>query len=442
MINFYSKLKNLFLLNLIIPLADLIRKTYIKTYFSEISIMQNWSESKIEDWQNKKIKELVNHFYENTLYYKRILDDLKIDPNSIDTKEALKKIPPITKEIIRNNYSDLIPKNINKIPHRKASTGGTSGTPLKYLLDHKSWSYTKAIKIYSWQTSGYLYGQKYASIGSTSLFKHKPSILHKLYFYLKSSINISAINMSDSKIEEILVILQKHKIKYLYGYASALYLIAKYINQKNIKLSTICGCFPTSEILTKEYRNELEKAFKNVMDGYGARDGGINAYEINKNQYNVGYNSIAEVVNCYEHNTGTLLVTDLFNYAFPFIRYEIGDDVTLLEKGSSNLYNGQIFKNIKGRSSDIIKLENGNILTGPAFTVLFGKLNISAFNISKIDTLKILVEYVPTPEFTNTEEALLKETIKRHVGTDCEITFCKMLKFKDNKNGKRRYFFS
>jgi phenylacetate-CoA ligase len=439
---YYNKLKNTFLLKIIIPITDIIRKTYVHTYLSEISCMQKWSATEIENWQNNKIQALINHFYENTIYYKRLLDDLKIDPKSINSKDALKRIPPITKEIIRKHYSELIPKNIAQIPHQKASTGGTSGDPLKYLLSNKAWSYTTAVKIYSWQTSNYIYGDTFASIGSTSLFSHKPSILHRLYFLIKSSIPISAINMSDAKIEEILLILEKHKVKYLYGYASALYLVAKYMNQKNINIPTIKGCFPTSEILTLEYRIEMEKAFKNVMDGYGARDGGINAYEINKGQYNVGYNSIAEVVNCYEKNTGTLLVTDLFNDAFPFIRYEIGDDVTLLEKDLSNLYNGQVIKNIKGRSSDVMQLENGNVLTGPAFTVLFGKLNVSAFSITKIDTLKLLVEYEPTAAYNSTEEELLKDSLKRQAGADCEIIFKKVPKFEPNKNGKRRYFFT
>ncbi|MDF1551205.1 MAG: hypothetical protein P1P88_25515, partial [Bacteroidales bacterium] len=206
---------------------------------------------------------------------------------------------------------------------------------------------------------------------------------------------------------------------------------------------SIKGCFPTSEILTNAYRQEIVKAFNCfVMDTYGARDGGITAYEINKGYYNVGHNSYAELTNCYKKDTGTLLVTDLLNYAFPFIRYEIGDEVTMPTNQTNFNYNGQVFTEIFGRVSDVIRLDNGRVLTGPGFTILFKDLNVIGYRLTKINGLKIKLDIQPKENYSYAEEELIRSTCKKHAGDDCDIEINYVKNFQTNQNGKRDYFIS
>ncbi|GAB2771870.1 phenylacetate--CoA ligase family protein [Rhabdobacter roseus] len=431
------RVKRFLLLEVGLPLADFRFGTQAHTTYHQIREMNEWSKEQIKAWQDQKVRELVEHYYTNTVYYRNLLDSMGLTPADIQTREDLVKIPPITKEIIKENYNGLIPANIQKIPHKQATTGGSSGKTLKYLLDLRSWSYTTAIKIYSWETCGYKYGDTFASVGSSSLFPQKISLKYRLYHFFKNSVRINALNLSDERIANDLVLLKKKKVKYLYGYAGGLYLIARYMNQRGIKIESIKGCFPTAEMLTEEYRHEMERAFGYVMDCYGARDSGITAYEITPGRYHVGYNSVAEVVNCYAENTGTLLVTDLLSYSFPFIRYDLGDDATLEDDA---VYNGQLITKIWGRSPDIIRLDNGHVLTGPGFQLMFGRLHVSAYRISKVNGLKLQVEYQPGEDFTEKEKKLLMDTLKNHAGQDCEIIIKKVDEFTPNKNGKRNYF--
>lgn len=436
------KIKQFFLLDIGLPLADLRFNTKAYQTFRQITEMNKWPKDQITTWQDKKLRDLILHFYTNTVYYRRLFDELNIKPSDIKTKADLVKIPPINKDIIRKHYEELIPINIKDIPHKKATTGGSTGKPLKYLLDLKSWSFTTAIKLYSWQTSGYRYGDAYATVGSASLFPSKPSLNHRLYHKFKRSLLIGAMNLSDEKIEYHLQTIQKRKIRYLYGYAAGLFLIARYMNKNGIQIDSIRGCFPTSEMLTKEYRLEMEKAFGFVMDCYGARDGAITAYEITPGYYHVGYNSIAEITNKYDTDTGTLLVTDLLSYSFPFIRYELGDEVTMPDTIPDYSYNGQVITKVIGRTPDIIRLANGHVLTGVGFQVMFGRMNVSAYRISKINDLSLLIEFEPNEKFTQAEEELIRGIFKNHAGDDCEIVMKKVEKFTPNQNGKRHYFMS
>ncbi len=435
------RIKNFLLLYLIIPILDKILGTSIFFYFKQIKKMNNWPIEKVRDWQNQKVQELIKHFYYNSDYYHELFNRLSISHSDIKTVNDLKKIPPINKQTLINNYDKIIPRNINKIKHKKAKTGGSTGKTLSFLLDNKSWSYTTAAKIFAWQTTNYLYGDRYAALGSSSLFPtKKKSLKHVLYFALRNGIPLNGMNLSDVKISEYVNILKKKKVKYLYGYAASLFLIAKYVNNHNIKLH-IKGCFPTSEILLDSYRLEMEKAFGCfVMDGYGARDGGINAFEICSGYYNIGYNSFAELGDEYSENKGTLLCTDLLNYSFPFIRYEIGDEVSMPGDDFKSNYNGQIFTKIFGRESNIIHLKNGKILTGVGFAILLKHFNINAFRIKQINDLKIVIEIEKNICYTSKDENDILNSFKKHTGDDCCIEIIYVNKFKIEPNGKRLYF--
>lgn len=432
-----KQFKQYILLEIVLPLGDLLMKTKVHYYYHLIKKMNYWNSEEIEDWQAQKLQKIINHFYSNTIYYKNQIDRLGLSPNDFKTMEDLKKLPKLKKQYIYENFDDFIPRNLSSIPYKKASTGGSVST-LKYLLGLDSWSFLTAMKIHSWQSCGYFYGEPYINLGGSSLFSSKnQSAKHSIYYYFQSSIRLGAMNMSSEKIEKYVKIIEKKKIKYIYGYASAIYLLALHVNNAKHKIKTVEYCISTSEVLLPHYKLEIEKAFGNVMDVYGARDGGVYAYAIKNNKYKVSYNAYFETVDEYEEDTGTLLITDLLNYAFPFIRYEIGDEVTL-QKEQDKEYNGQILRTVLGRTPDIIKLENNRVLTGAAFQSMFGSFNVSAYKIVKTGRLKLTLQLQKKKEYTLNEEKQIVNTILNHAGEDCHIRV-EYIVFDEAENSKKRF---
>ena len=278
---------------MILPLGDVVMGTNLKAYYQLIIKMQTWSKDEIFNWQNTRLHDLISHAYSNTDYYHNIFNKNGINPHDIKTIEDLEIIPDLTKKDIINNFEKLIPKNIQRIRHIVSSTGGSTGDPMKFLLDKDSWSFSNANNIINWERTSYNYGDKFIALGSTSInVDGKLSLKHRLYYKLKNKIALSGINMSDEVCKEYLTFIINHKIKYVYGYASAIYLLARYAKANNIYPS-IDACFPTSEILTPVYRETIERAFScKIVNCYGAHDGGITAFEHQKDFFEVGYNSI------------------------------------------------------------------------------------------------------------------------------------------------------
>ena len=101
--------------SLLLPLADRLMNTNIIRYYREIEQMISWNREEIEKWRSLKLQNLIQHAYNNTIYYKDLFDSNKINPNEIKSIEDLSQVPPLTKELAKENYKNLIPTNISSI---------------------------------------------------------------------------------------------------------------------------------------------------------------------------------------------------------------------------------------------------------------------------------------------------------------------------------------
>lgn len=441
MIRFFNKTREFLIFHFVFPLSGKIyhiRPTY---WYNKIVQLNKLSSNEIVKWQNVNLQRFVLHAYNNTQYYKTLFDKNNLKPEDIKTKEDLYKIPITTKNDIRRNFSEFIPKNITNFHYRKAKTGGTTGEPMRYLMDEDTWGYTTAAKMYYWKKNkSYFLGTHFLAFGSSSLFPEKISFARKLYDILRGEFPYNGININDKTSQSCIELIQKKNIRFIYGYASTLFLFAKYVKEHSINMHFIKGVFTTSEMLTDSYRQLIQEVFDcRVMDCYGARDAGMSAYETDYHQYHVGYNCITQFINQAESKTGPIVSTNFLNYSFPLIRYDFGDEVEM--EYDSSKYNGQIITKVIGRSSEVLVLGNGNKLTGPGLSICFLNFDVKAFEVKQISPLEIELSLEVNNELYNKEQELeIRKTIQRYIGDDCTLDVKYVTNFIPNKNGKRSYF--
>ena len=434
-----SRLKEFLILNIAFPLADKFMGTCAMKWYRQICKMNSWSKEQISQWQNEQLQQFVKHAYEHTVYYKRIFDELGLKPEDIKNANDLKKLPIINKDIVRKHFEEIVPDDIDKFKYRKSRTGGTTGEPMYYYCDENTWGYVTANKIISWKTTGYRYGDAFVALGSSSLFPEKRNRIRELYDRLRNEHGLNGMNLSDEVCAEYVDFIKKKRIKFIYGYAASIYLLTKYVASHNIDLTFVECVFPTSEKLTDAYRKLIESTFNcRVMDCYGAKDAGITAFESEKGCYHVGYNVVAETVDNVGDGVGTLLTTNFLNYSFPMIRYEFGDEATISE---SPQYNGQIITEIVGRSSDVMRLENGRNVTGPGFTILMQPYNVVAYDIRKTAPMRVELRIQPEEgKFSKDQENQIVTKFHQYIGEDCVLDVIYVDHFEPLANGKRRYF--
>ena len=82
--------------SVLFPALELHKGTNIQQRLAVLRKTQWWSKAQIEELQNKQLKALVRHAYDNVPYYHRIFSQNGITPSDIKTKKDLKKIPVLT----------------------------------------------------------------------------------------------------------------------------------------------------------------------------------------------------------------------------------------------------------------------------------------------------------------------------------------------------------
>ena len=436
-------------LRIIYPLAEKIKGTNSMEWYHRIQEMNTWSREEIRAWQNEQLHRIVNQAYNHTVYWKRVFDERELTPSDIRTVEDVKKLPILTKKEIFAHYQEMVPDNVNQFPHRTERTGGTTGDPMQYLVDENIWGYVSADKIVAWRTTGYRFGAPFMALGSASLFKKNAPLARRILDWIRNERAYNSMNMDGELCRKYIEVLEKQKIHYIYGYASSIYLLAKYALDNKIDMSHMRGAFTTSENLTDVYRETIEKAFGcRVMDCYGARDAGITAYEVTPGNYHLGYSAYVEIVDEIAPNTGTLLSTNLLSMAFPLLRYDYGDVAELakpaVESGKLNVdsygYNGQVLHKIYGRVSDVLRLDNGHVLTSPGFTILMRNFDVKAYDIQKLSGSSVRMQVQVAEGWDKAQEKKLIAEMERFVGEGCTFALEYVDGFQELKNGKRRYF--
>jgi len=402
------------------PLADKAMGTSLTRYWKVIPKMNTWSSDEIRRWQDDKFCRLVKEAYENTVYYRRVMDDVGIIPSDIKGVQDIKLFPVLTKPMVREHYDNLISSRASEIRYKKGSTGGSTGDPMKYLQSHNAWSFVNAHNIVNWEKTGYRYGDAFMALGSTSIHVgKKPSFKHSIYYSLKNKRAFSGINMTDQVMSCYLDYLRQNGIYYIYGYPSSLYLLAQYAEKHGFKGRIKC-CFPTSEVLRNEFYDTIREAFGcDILDCYGANDGSISAFALNRSKFKVGYNTFIRTLEIGADRAQSALLTDLLNNAFPLINYQIGD---LYEMGIGDGYNGQVIEKIYGRTSELIEMDNGARLTGLGFATLFKDMPIEYFCIEKASGRKLACHVIPENGFSSEHSDYIIRCIQNQFGLDIDVS--------------------
>ncbi len=437
-----SKLGEFIRLKMVLPLAEAIVGVCSYKWLKQINTMSTWSAHQVTEWQNERLQALVKHVYEHTKYYRRIFDERGLTPKDIQTIDDLKKLPIINKEIANAHHDEIVPDNLSSFKYRNSRTGGTTGEPMQFFLDENTWGYTSAAKLHAWMTTSYQYGDQFVAMGSASLFAKKPSLLRRIYDKIRNEYPLNTVNLTDELCVEYIAFIQKNKIRFIYGYAASIYIFTSYVAKHHIDLKQIEAVFTTSENLTDAYRELIERTYDcRVMDCYGANDAGVTAYEITRHNYHVGYNALCEIINPIEENTGSLLTTNLVNYTFPLLRYQFGDEVELLPIVDESEYNGQVIRRVLGRTSDVMRLENGHNMTATGFSMIMKEFDIVAFYFNKTGVNEVTLTVQPIKDkYTKEQEAEIRKTIQRYIGDDAMLNIEYVDRFEPLKNGKRRYF--
>ena len=392
--------------------------------------------------------ELVRFCAEHIPFYQRKFESIGFEIEDLKSEKDFQNLPILEKQEIREFSHEIVNPEFDLKSLPQATTGGTTGVPLKTYNDPRVHLSSMSWRMLEWwglspaDNSAYLYRNVPAGIRK---WKTDFALLPTRRDYL------SAADMTSDNMERFYRKLLSLRPKYLVGYVGAIDEFARYLDRSNRKLTGLIGVWTTSAPLPATKRSYYDGIFScPVYTQYGSCEFYWIAAECNEQCglhicSDIRHVDIVEGTEPVESGQfGDIVVTDLLNYALPLLRYRIGDRGRLLDEKCGCGLPFPMMDYVKGRVSDSIRLMDGTAIPGEYWTTIFDDFtdSIRAFQVFQGADYALEVRYeayagVDATRAIGIVEGRIGEKLRGRIPLsfkECDISA--------NDNGKLRFVVS
>lgn len=432
------------------PLMEKLKGNRTRRYLRELNDSQTLPSELLRLRQEEKLRNLLQHATARIPAYQAYRSEFSQELSQ--PAELLKQLPVLTKKRFRETSDSYLVPDIQSatlIPNR---TGGSTGEPTRFYLDRATVERYEAARWLGLSWHNIAIGDPSVMIWGNplELNQQESRTFRWKERYLKNRLLLSAYELRDDQLSAYLRLIRSFKPSYLYGYASALHLFAELMLRKEESLGIpLKAVVSTAESLHPYQRESIQRAFgAPVVNEYGARDGGIIAFECPVGRMHIfTENCFLEIVDPITKEPvapgkpGLLLVTDLYNYVMPRLRYELGDIVQLSAEPCSCGISYPVLDRIEGREDDMFLSRHGHYVHGHYFNHIMRNLEgFHTFQIIQHAPDRVSLKLVKRPDKYNAaEEEQLLAGIRNTLGEDVEIRVEYPEQIPPSASGKFRY---
>lgn len=358
---------------------DFITGFKLEQNLKQVLHMDHWSREQIDEYQQEQFGLLKQHAAKSSFYRPYYQEELKF-------------FPVISKDTYTNELDNI--RTYFRKPYRIEYTSGSSGTPRKIVVSKEMLlaKRTSHLKMLHWY--GLKRENKEVYIGGIS-----KSLLYRLYYVFKNKVFLSSNNINKEKALQYIQIINRQKPEIIFGYPYALMVLLGFAEELNLQLFQPKLIYTGAENLYPEIALKIKKHFPEsfIANEYWSTEANIGITCPYGSMHIDEDTIIPEVINADEHGVGDLLITNLFSYDAPLIRYQLGDKAKISDKKCPCGRQTRIIETIKGRDIDYFVLPDGRKIAFTENSIQIASLceNILAYQIlHKSNTYETQFNYV------------------------------------------------
>ncbi|MDK0686284.1 hypothetical protein P5F08_09470 [Clostridium perfringens] len=386
-----------------------INNNVFKNQFNEIKIFEQKSNNEKDEIHFRKVKETLIYAYENTDYYKELFDKINFNPYCVKHVNDIRKIPTINKKEVMDNFNKFISRE--DIDYYIAYTGGSTGKPLKILLDTESIYKEKAFVYNYWSKFGYDFRKSKIITLRGLEFKEK---IYK-YNPIDNQIILNPFKLNKNNIEEYVNIIEKFNPDIIHGYASAIYNLCRILNSKNLKLNinikTVCFVSENVNEFEKEYIEKTLNCKSNIFYGHSERI--VFAEFLNDSyKFNDLYTHV-ELIKTEKKDIYSIACTGLISRKMPLINY-VPDDYIIYKDNKINIYGHWDKELLIGVNEEKVSMASINF-----HNEVFEK--IKCYQFEQFEKGKVYLNIVEDNELTELDKKYIKSSLQNKLKNIIDI---------------------
>ena len=409
----------------------------------------------LKEIQFKRLKAILKHAYDYIPYYHRLFSAAKTKPDAIRNFEGMRKIPMVSKQDIQKNFSDMLARGVDTSKLAFHVTSGSTGIPLKVLRDNSHIIGTSSVSNYVLSECGVRPSDNFVTVWG----RESESIQwSKKYARLWAGISETIVPLFPPA--KLVNVLQLIKPDVLNTFPSLLCTLADYdvsgINPRII--------FTRGELVTPHCRDIVKKMFGlELFETYGSVEFGDLAIECNEHcgLHMITDTALIEFVDeagepVSPGEQGEIVVTGLWNYVMPLVRYRIGDLGIRSDAKCTCGRSWPLIKSIQGRINDYLVLPSGRkiswlYLIRVLRVILYNKIyrenvfTISQYQIIQDRKDRIILKFVKGREFNPEMLEQIRRSLKKEfdrLGENLEVVTQIVDEIPMERTGKRRLLIS
>ncbi|MCT9096733.1 phenylacetate--CoA ligase PaaK [Haloarchaeobius sp. HME9146] len=369
--------------------------------------------------QNERLRETVEHVYENVPWYREQFEEAGITPDDIESLDDITKLPFTTKEDIRDNYpTDLFAVDRSELRRIHASSG-TTGKPKIVGYTEDDLGVWREVMARSLKAGGVDPGMMVQNAYGYGLFTGGLGFHDGI-----QELGASVIPTGGGNTARQLDMLQDLESDVLCCTPSYCLYLAEQAEERGMDLRDL----PLSRVVigaepfTDPMREEIEEALGvTAVDVYGLSEiigpgVSIECAEAQDGLHLWEDHFYPEVLDpetgepVEEGEEGELVITSLTKQALPMIRYRTGD-MTRLNYDTCECGRTMVrMDNITGRSDDLLIIRGVNVYPSQIEEVMLDMedvapyYRIDLYRKGNLDTLELTVEH--HEDYNGTHEEL------------------------------------
>ena len=379
---------------------------------------QYWDPERLAAWQWGELTKLLAWAVVQVPFYRRWFAETHITPEDIGQARDLGPLPIVSKQMLQAAPEDFLAAAPPGGSYPK-STGGTLGQPLHFMVSPLSdqWRLAMSRRGYAW--AGCVPGRKQIHLWSGDLVRlsWKAGFKRGLHRFVQRQKFVDYYRMlGPAETDHAMAVIDRFGPECIVAYPSGAEALARRALEtgwrpKRRLISLVTG----AERLLPHQRELVREALGcQCFETYGSREFMLMASECPAHQgLHVSAENVLLEVNAPFGEVGELLITDLHNYAHPFIRYQGGDLASWLPGACPCGRTLPRLTGVAGRVMDAIRTPDGGRLTGLFFPHLLKDFPaVLRYQVVQPAPERLVLRLVLGRPLTNQEQAAIVAAIR------------------------------
>ncbi len=432
----YAKLLN----SMLLPLHSSVKGRKYAQFRRFVEESQWWTRERVEAFQFEELRKVLRIAFDSVPFYQKRYAEAGVRFDDIQTPADLRKLPVLERDDVRRFKKELCCTSYTGklLSH---STGGSTGVPIQFYRSPDSYDWRMAVTARSYAWTGAILGNRVlylwgAPTGHPSLWSRaKLNAFH----WIRNEFVIDSFHRGPGFWHDVIKSIDAVGPDAIVGYTSNIEELCAFAQAHGLRFSSVKGVVAAAETVYPDLRERVKQTFgAPLFNTYGSREFMSIAVECGHCGFHVNMENIY-LENDEEGRQSDLLVTDLHNYAMPFIRYRIGDTGLLSQDQCACGRGLNGLASLEGKTWDVLRTPSGGTIPGIVVRHFMKDVpEVRQYQAEQTDYDRIVLRLALQKPLSRESREFLTNEFRKSFGTELQLEIDEVEEVPRSASGKLR----